>query len=181
MHHQKSIRTRLYHRGIPNSGSTGGPGAPGLSDVRMSQVHCTDQTASLETETAWNVSQTPSDSGFPRKRDLPVTASQVQGGKPLLPGQHIQGVVYPGKWVGIFRGRIIQLAIVNAEPGTAIFLLTKTTGDDHGLSLASIWPPVSISATHSSSFFIFWGDMRRGAQRMGGRSPLLMSCSTASV
>ena len=32
------------------------------------------------------------DSGFPRKRDLPVPASQVKRGKPLLSGQHIQSV-----------------------------------------------------------------------------------------
>ena len=62
------------------------------------------------------------DSGFLRKRDLPIPASQVEGGKPLLSGQHIQGVVNPRKWVGILRGRIIQLAVVDAEPGTAIFL-----------------------------------------------------------
>ena len=60
MHRQKSIQTRLYHQGTPNSGSTGGPGVPGPIDVRMSQVHYTDQTASLETGTTRNVSQTPS-------------------------------------------------------------------------------------------------------------------------
>ena len=67
------------------------------------------------------------------------------------------------------------------NPVPPSFFVTKTTGDDHGLSLGSIWPPVNISVTHSSSFFIFWGDMRHGAQRMGGRSPVLMSCSTVSV
>ena len=61
-------------------------------------------------------------SGFPRERDLPVTACQIQGGKPLLSGQHIQGVVYLGKWVCILYGRIVQLAIIDAELGTAVFL-----------------------------------------------------------
>ena len=120
MHHQKSIQTRLYRRGIPNSGSTGGPGAPGPSDVRGCITQTKRHHSKLKQPGMCRKRRL--DSGFPRKRDLPVPAGQVKGGKPLLPGQHIQGVVYPGKWVGIFRGRIIQLAIVNAEPGTTIFL-----------------------------------------------------------
>ena len=61
------------------------------------------------------------------------------------------------------------------------FLVTNTTGADHGLSLGSICPRDNISSIQLSSCLIFCGDIRLRAHRMGGVSPVSMVCSTASV
>ena len=123
------------------------------------------------------------DSSFLWQWNLPITARQVQSREPLFTGQYIvgQSIVNSGQGIGVLDSRIIEPSIVDTEPGAPSFFVISTIGEDHGLSLGSIWPPVSISATHSSSFFIFWGDIRRGAQLIGDPSPVLISCSTTSV
>ena len=109
----------------------------------------------------------------------PLARSRVENH--CLPASISKGVINSWQRVGILHSDVVEAAIVNTKPGTPSFFVTRMTGDDQGLSLGSICPPVSTSVTHSSSFFIFCGDIRRGVHHMGALSPVSISCSTASV
>ena len=61
------------------------------------------------------------------------------------------------------------------------FLVTKTVGADHALTLCSIWPSSNILSTSSCCILIFLGDSFLGLQRIGLVDPVSISCTTASV
>ena len=61
------------------------------------------------------------------------------------------------------------------------FLVSKTVGTDHALTLCSIWPSSNILSTSSSCILIFLGDNFLGLQRIGLVDPVSISCTTASV
>ena len=61
------------------------------------------------------------------------------------------------------------------------FLVTKTVGADHALTLCSIWPSSNILSTNSCCVLIFLGDNFLGLQRIGLVDPVSISCTTASV
>ena len=54
--------------------------------------------------------------------DLPVPASQVEGGEPASTKQSIEEVVDEGNGVGVFYGGRIELPEVDAEPETTVLL-----------------------------------------------------------
>ena len=61
------------------------------------------------------------------------------------------------------------------------FLVTKTVGADHALTLCSICPSSNILSTNSCWIFIFFGDNFLGLHLIGLVEPVSMSCMTASV
>lgn len=74
----------------------------------------------------------------------------------------VKGVVDSRQQVYVPAGYLVQGMVVDAKSPTAILLLTKTTGDAHGLEEASL--------TQSVSQFIFLKDPQWGYYIRGGNN-----------
>ena len=80
--------------------------------------------------------------------DLPKTHFQIQTDKTSCFNQAFYGLLYLGKWIGVFLGSGIELMKVNAKTQTS-FLHTSITALHYGLWLGQIAPTSNISFTYA--------------------------------
>ena len=88
----------------------------------------------------------------------------------------IQGIVYVRNGKGILFGHCVNPSVIYAEGIGSILLLTRQTGDAHGISDGSM----SISSKISSSAWSAESVGRRGDCLIGKVSPMSMSCCRSS-
>lgn len=79
--------------------------------------------------------------------NLPVAGPKVDGRKIFRTVKAVQRVIDAWERVNIFFSYLVQVPIVHTETPGVVLLLTRTTGDAHGLEDGSMIPRESIFST----------------------------------